>query len=151
MFTENLTVLQWLGLPMKIRTKLAEMFEIPKSSYTTVEDNVVTSDGYSTADLLAITPEKCKQFLNSSYKSENNLMVLLGTIVKKLMEEEKKEEIKYTEPNNDPKTNNDGELVGRMENDAPTIPAGVIADTVESKPLEVKITKRPYVKRTTKK
>lgn len=63
MITYQLTTTQWLALPADVKTRLKELFAIPRSAGTQVNDNVVTSDGYTHADLAHITIDKMLDYL----------------------------------------------------------------------------------------
>lgn len=75
MFTQQITVTQWLGISMGTRVQIAERLKLHKSGFTVVEDNKVKSDGYSQDDLSDITVEKL-QTLTYSFE-ETNLLTLL--------------------------------------------------------------------------
>ncbi len=53
----------WLALPMAVRAKLKEIFNIPKSQGSWVEGSIVRSDGHTYQDLQAITVEKMQIYL----------------------------------------------------------------------------------------
>ncbi len=60
----QLSTHEWLKLPMDTRSKLREIFNIPRSQGTVLEDNTVKSDGTTYQDLNAITVEKMSSWLN---------------------------------------------------------------------------------------
>ena len=90
LFDENISVYQWLTIPSDIRNQLIDIFDIPMSSNTIVEDNQVVSDGHTTEDLFAITEEKCLAYLGGAFKGDS-LHVLLGKIIEGLQEPEETE------------------------------------------------------------
>ncbi len=100
---QHISVHNWLNIPVKYRHELVKMFNIPKSAYTVVEDNYVTSDGHTTEDLFAITLDKCKGFLNSSWAKGENLITLLDEVIKQKIipvfeeKEQESEEVEETE------------------------------------------------------
>lgn len=59
----------WLSLPPEARHQLVTLFDIPRSGRTVVEYRstgaVVTSDGYTAADLQAISLPRMQSLLNS--------------------------------------------------------------------------------------
>lgn len=59
----QLNTVQWISLPLEIRAKLVEIFNIPRSASTEVENNTVVTDGYTHKDLAVITVEKMQAFL----------------------------------------------------------------------------------------
>lgn len=56
---------EWLKLPMEVRVKLREIFNIPKSEGARVVNNTVESDGHTFRDLQALTVEKMQSYLDS--------------------------------------------------------------------------------------
>lgn len=58
----QLTTTQWLALPMPIRMKLKEIFGIPRSQGTQLQDNVVLSDGHTHRDLERISIEAMQNY-----------------------------------------------------------------------------------------
>jgi hypothetical protein len=84
----------WLALPSEVRHKLITLFDIPRSGNTTVEYRatgpVVTSDGFTPADLGAVSLSRMQGLLGSDsdnfYKLfeqvVNNLDDLLGGTLK---------------------------------------------------------------------
>lgn len=59
----QLNTVQWISLPREVRLKLIEIFDIPRSSDTEVENNTVITDGYTHRDLATITVEKMQAYL----------------------------------------------------------------------------------------
>lgn len=59
----QLNTVQWISLPSETRSKLVEVFNIPRSGNTEVEDQTVVTDGYTHRDLSTITIEKMQGFL----------------------------------------------------------------------------------------
>ncbi len=66
MINVQVSVHDWLQLPMEVRMKMREIFGVKKSQGSLVEGNVVKSDGSTYVDLQAITVEKMQKFLDSS-------------------------------------------------------------------------------------
>jgi len=99
-FESYLSVPEWLKLPLEIRLKLAEIFEIPKSKGAQVEvqgaHTIIQSDGYTHDDLQAITIQKMQELLNSR---STDFVLLFNAVIAKL-EEDKELEV---EPQPDPK------------------------------------------------
>lgn len=62
----QLSVADWLELPIEIRNTLRELFDIPKSKGTIVESNTVISDGTTYEDLASLTVEKMQEYLNTT-------------------------------------------------------------------------------------
>lgn len=59
----QISVHEWLQLPMDVRQKLRQIFSIPKSEGARVVDNRVESDGTTYKDLSVVTAEKMAQYL----------------------------------------------------------------------------------------
>lgn len=83
----QLTTTQWLQLPVPVRMKLKEIFAIPRSEGSIVQDNVQTSDGYNHRDLANITVEKMQAYTKTDeqdfYKLfETTLSLLTDEMVK---------------------------------------------------------------------
>lgn len=93
----QLSVHDWLKLPMETRNKLREIFNIPKSRGAIVESNVVMSDGTTYEDLQAITLGKMQKHLDSEL---SDFVTLFNTLVTQLEEEK---ELEPLEPVIDPK------------------------------------------------
>lgn len=75
-----MTTTQWLGLSMPLRMKLKEVFVIPRSSGTHVQDNTIISDGHTHGDLAHITVEKMQTYLHSE---ETDFFELLNASINK--------------------------------------------------------------------
>ncbi len=92
----QLNTVQWLSLPLETRNKLVEIFNIPRSSSTEVEDNRVVSDGYTHHDLAYITIEAMQGFLLDTV--ENDYFKLFHRVLDAIKPEEPKiEEIVIVE------------------------------------------------------
>jgi hypothetical protein len=63
MFNNQLSVQDWLSLSMEVRDKFIQIFNIPRSSGTIVEGNIVKSDGHSQQDLTAINIANLQTYL----------------------------------------------------------------------------------------
>ncbi len=81
----QVSVHDWLALPMRVRLKLREVFAIPKSQGTIVENNTVKSDGTTFNDLQHITLEKMKAYLGT----DGDFVELFNLCVEKLAEEDR--------------------------------------------------------------
>lgn len=80
----QVSVHDWLNLPMPVRIKLREIFGIKKSQGSLVEGNVVKSDGSTYQDLQAITVEKMQQYLGST---NNEFIQLFNDCVDQIKQE----------------------------------------------------------------
>ncbi len=73
----------WLEKPWEIRLKLAESFGLKRAGGTVVENDRVTSDGYTQdAVYQAFSIERMQEFLGSK---ETNPVVLFDLCVEKIM------------------------------------------------------------------
>jgi hypothetical protein len=73
-FHPQVTIPQWLELPMPVRLRLKDIFNVPRSSGTEVHNQTVVSDGHTHKDLANITVEKMQEFLGvSEIKGEKDL------------------------------------------------------------------------------
>jgi hypothetical protein len=77
---------QWLSLPMPTRQRLIELFDIKRSGFTIVEDNVVRSDGHNDKDLAVITVEKMQEYLMDTV--ETDYFALFRRILLSIKEEQ---------------------------------------------------------------
>lgn len=59
----QLTQPQWLSLPVDVKAKLKEIFNIPRSEGSRVDDNRLVSDGHTHRDLAVITIEAMEGYL----------------------------------------------------------------------------------------
>lgn len=75
---------EWLKVPMEIRVKLKEVFNIPRSKGTVIEDNRVMSDGHTIEDLQAVTIEKMQNYLDSE---ETDFVQLFNKCVQRIEDE----------------------------------------------------------------
>ncbi len=69
---------------METRIQLRDIFHIPKSQGSWVENNVVRSDGHTHTDLEAITVEKMQAYLGSGFTSETDFVELFNACVEKV-------------------------------------------------------------------
>ncbi len=76
-----MSVHDWLEVPMQVRMKLREVFQIPKSQGSLVEGNVVKSDGTTYKDLEAITVEKMQAFMETE---ETDFITLFHASINKI-------------------------------------------------------------------
>ena len=89
MLTPQLTIPQWLQIPMSQRMKIVKIFNLPRSGGTVVQDNTVLTDGYTHEDLALITVERLQEYLKE--KEQDDLFALLNLLTIKLQEDETKE------------------------------------------------------------
>lgn len=61
----QISIPQWLSIDQKVRLKLVEVFELPRTGYTHVQDGVVTTDGYKHEDLAHLTVAKMQDYINN--------------------------------------------------------------------------------------
>lgn len=71
---------EWLKLPTEVRNRMAEIFKIPKSQGTFVEDGKVKSDGYTYEDLSAVTSEKMEDYLKSFMDEPTPIVATFGEL-----------------------------------------------------------------------
>ncbi len=81
MLNAQLNTVQWVSLPIDIRMRLVQLFNIPRSSGSLVQDNKVVSDGYTHNDLMHISVEKMQKLLDTD---EKDFFVLFEQVVKTL-------------------------------------------------------------------
>ena len=93
MFNNQLSVQDWLSLKMEVRDKFIQYFNIPRSSGTIVEGNIVKSDGHSQQDLTAINIESLKTYLEESEVAD--FEVLFKMALDKITNELKPSEPEY--------------------------------------------------------
>lgn len=86
----QLNTVQWISLPIQIRVRLVEIFDIPRSGNTEVENNQVVTDGYTHKDLAKITEEKMQGFLLDT--TEGDYFKLFHRVLDVLHEQLRKEE-----------------------------------------------------------
>lgn len=81
----------WLGLPQETRSKLTQLFHIPRTGESIVTTGmlpngtiggVVQQDGHSASDLYAITVEKMQEVLNNP--DEKDFHILFNGVVENL-------------------------------------------------------------------
>lgn len=65
MIKQQLSVQQWLTIPLKFRIDLAVLFSLHRSGTTVVEDNKVKSDGFSYEDLEGISLERMQEYVGT--------------------------------------------------------------------------------------
>lgn len=88
MLTPELSVQQWLMLTHEMRRKLVLLFNIPRSTGSYVENNVVKSDGHTHDDLKSINVASMQSFLGSD---EIDFYKLFDMVLGKVEEEQQKE------------------------------------------------------------
>ena len=70
----------WLSLPLHVRAKIAQRFNIKKSGPTHVVNNSIQSDGYAIKDVEdGLSVVKIQEFLNTK---EDSLVTLWDLLVK---------------------------------------------------------------------
>lgn len=94
MIVPQLTIPQWLGLPIHVRDRLKILFNIPKSAGSMVENNKVISDGHTNEDLLRVSLEAMQTYLGST---ETEFYALLNQVVEKIEKEINNEEVRKQE------------------------------------------------------
>lgn len=86
MIQHQLTSFQWMRLQDATKAKLVKLFNLRKSNGVTTQmfgtRVEVISDGYTDADLSAITVEKMQAFLKE--KKENDFWKLMDATIDKL-------------------------------------------------------------------
>ncbi len=93
----QVSVHDWLALPMLVRIKMREIFGVKKSQGSLVEGNVVKSDGTTYEDLKAITLEKMQAYVDSQ---SSDFVSLFNACVDKIVEADKElEPIEKVDPN----------------------------------------------------
>lgn len=85
----QVSVHDWLELPMPVRIKMKQIFNVPQSKGSLVEGNVVKSDGHTYEDLKAITVEKMLAYLDSKDSGTTDFVTLFNACVDKIKEEDK--------------------------------------------------------------
>lgn len=94
--TIQVSVHDWLQLPMDIRQKLAVIFNLNRSGGNILEDNVVISDGYSHKDLAAITVDAMQKYLET-YEI-NDFVTLFDLVIDKVSYKEPEPEPEKPDP-----------------------------------------------------
>lgn len=92
----QVSVHDWLELPMQVRQDLRAAFQIPKSEGALVEGGIVKSDGTTRKDLQAITVDKMQIFLEAKDPSDDFVSLFnacVAKIVAKLTEEPVKQAV----------------------------------------------------------
>jgi hypothetical protein len=93
MFNNQLSVQDWLSLSIEVRDKFVQIFNIPRSSGTIVDGNIVKSDGHSQQDLTVINIENLKNYLQEA--EINDFEVLFQLALDKINNELKPAEPEY--------------------------------------------------------
>lgn len=133
---------QWLALSMPVRMRLKEIFNIPRSQGTVVQDNVVLSDGHTHPDLARITIEAMKGFTGSS---ETEFFTLFEKVIEKIESEKVAQKIEtraVPKPLHE-KTFKLVEVENEIKADAPLYPVQETPKTITPSPKP----KRKYTKR----
>ena len=76
----------WLTLSQSTRKNLAEVLNIPRTGGITVEDNIVTSDGYTDHDLMSVDVVKLQEVVQSD---STDFYALLETLIDRIEEMER--------------------------------------------------------------
>ena len=63
----------WISLPNELRYKLREIFSIPRSSNTVVNDGVIETDGVTPEDIGHLTVEKMQDYLGETSEDFHKL------------------------------------------------------------------------------
>jgi len=61
----NIYERDWVLIPFDTRSKIVELFSIPRTGTTYCIDNDIVSDGYTDDDLVSITIERLQEILKS--------------------------------------------------------------------------------------
>lgn len=70
----------WVQLPIEVRAKLAEKFNIPRSGYTHVVGNKVETDGYTNENLAKMSIEALRAYTGADSQDFTDLFKL--TLIK---------------------------------------------------------------------
>ncbi len=81
----QLTTTQWLALSPAVKSKLKELFAIPRSEGTQMIDNRVLSDGHNHRDLARITVEAMQNYTGN--KKQKDFFKLFEATLAKVEEE----------------------------------------------------------------
>lgn len=85
----QVTIPEWLKLPQPVRSRMVQIFEIPRSTGSQMESSpdggVLISDGHTHKDLSAITVEKMQVFLDEH--DDKDFVSLFNKVIAKLEEE----------------------------------------------------------------
>lgn len=76
----------WLTLSQSTRKNLAEVLNIPRTGGISVEDNIVTSDGYTDHDLMSVDVAKLQGVVESE---STDFYALLETLIDRIEEMER--------------------------------------------------------------
>lgn len=87
MIKHQLTIPQWLSLPPELKSRLKEIFAIPRSTGAQIMDNKVLSDGHTHEDLAHITVEKMQKFLSCKEGDSEDFWDLFHEVLVKLNKE----------------------------------------------------------------
>lgn len=71
---EQITIPQWLALPLPLRNKFSEKFNIKRSGYTHVEDNRVVTDGHTHGDLAVVNTNTLQELTGEKTKVFSELL-----------------------------------------------------------------------------
>lgn len=80
----QLTTTQWLALPHETRMKLREVFHIPRSEGTIMQDNKVLSDGYNHRDLSVISIAAMQGYLGDTPDAGVEFYALFDRVLDKI-------------------------------------------------------------------
>lgn len=99
----------WIKLSPTVKTKIAELFNIPRNGASHVNDNLVIADGYLDRDLAVLNVESMNKFLGTN---ETDIFPLWNLMIKHIevlvtpapaaVEPEKRTEINITIENGQP-------------------------------------------------
>lgn len=97
LFEPQITIPQWLELPMNVRLKLKKIFNIPKSTGCEVHNNIVVSDGHTHKDLAHVTLQKMQAYTGSTstdfYELLNNTINIVYNDYQKEINNKMEEEL----------------------------------------------------------
>jgi len=82
---DQVYVAQWLQVPVEARQKLAVQFNLGKSGFSNVVNNVVVSDGHTDLDLSDLTVDKLQDYIVSGFTNKTSIIGLLEMAVTKIL------------------------------------------------------------------
>lgn len=114
MIRQQLTIPQWLDLPVETRKKLKEVFSIPRSTGSQVIDKTVVCDGHTHKDLMSISVEAMQKFLDSKAEDFWNLFDVTLEKIQDSFREEKDRELGKAQKEKEQLTEQKAEALGAL-------------------------------------
>ena len=71
-----LNIYHWVNLPLEVRFRIRNLFNLPRSSNTVVNDGKLETDGTTVEDFKHLTEEKMQKFLHSDITDFHKLFDL---------------------------------------------------------------------------